>query len=75
MFLYKNEEMPQQKTNTVTQTAGLENQEILENVKAIFTYFRMTLKNGFHKCSLFVLSANGWKDQNMDSSFSLKIKA
>ena len=44
MFLYKNEEMPQQKTNTVTQTAGLENQEILENVKAIFTYFRMTLK-------------------------------
>ena len=51
--------MPQQKTNTVTQTAGLENQEILENVKAIFTYFRMTLKNGFDKCSLFVLSANG----------------
>ena len=30
----------------------------------------MTLKNGFGKCSLFVLSANGWKDQNMDSSFS-----
>ena len=29
----------------------------------------MTLKNGFGKCSLFVLSANGWKDQNMDSSF------
>ena len=28
----------------------------------------MTLKNGFGKCSLFVLSANGWKDQNMDSS-------
>ena len=25
----------------------------------------MTLKNGFGKCSLFVLSANGWKDQNM----------
>ena len=25
--------------------------------------FRMTLKNGFSKCSLFVLSANGWKDQ------------
>ena len=24
----------------------------------------MTLKNGFGKCSLFVLSANGWKDQN-----------
>ena len=30
----------------------------------------MTLKNGFGKCSLFVLSANGWKDQNMASSFS-----
>ena len=32
--------------------------------------FRMTLKNGFSKCSLFVLTANGWKDQNMGSSFS-----
>ena len=32
----------------------------------------MTLKNGFGKCSLFVLSANGWKDQNMASSFSPK---
>ena len=32
--------------------------------------FRMTLKNGFGKCSLLVLSANGWKDQNMASSFS-----
>ena len=31
----------------------------------------MTLKNGFGKCSLFVgLSANGCKDQNMNSSFS-----
>ena len=30
----------------------------------------MTFKNGFGKCLLFVLSANGWKDQNMDSSFS-----
>ena len=30
----------------------------------------MTLKIGFCKCSLFVLSANGWKDQNMASSFS-----
>ena len=28
----------------------------------------MTLKNGFRKWSLFVLSANGWKDQNTDSS-------
>ena len=27
----------------------------------------MTLKNGSGKFSLFVLSANGWKDQNMDS--------
>ena len=31
----------------------------------------MTLKNGFGKCSSFVLSANGCKDQNKDSfSFS-----
>ena len=30
----------------------------------------MTLKKGFGKCSLFVSSANGWKDQNMASSFS-----
>ena len=30
----------------------------------------MTLKNGFGKFSLFVLSANGCKDQNKDSSFS-----
>ena len=29
----------------------------------------MTWENGFGNCSLFVLSANGWKDQNMDSSF------
>ena len=28
----------------------------------------MTLKNG----SLFVLSANGWKDQNVASSFSIQ---
>ena len=35
---------------------------------------RMTLKNGFGKCSLFVLSVNGWKDQNMDSSFSRQRK-
>ena len=34
------------------------------------TDFRMTLKIGFGKCSLFVLSANGWKDQNMATSFS-----
>ena len=27
----------------------------------------MTLKNGFGKCSSFVLSANGWKDRNMHS--------
>ena len=33
-----------------------------------------TLKNGFRKCSLFVLSANGWEDQNMDSSFSRQRK-
>ena len=31
--------------------------------------FRMTLKNGFGSCSFFLLSASGWKDQNMDSSF------
>ena len=29
----------------------------------------MTLKNGVGKCLLFVLLANGGKDQNMDSSF------
>ena len=34
----------------------------------------MTLKNGFRKCLLFVLSANGWKEQNMDSSFSRQRK-
>ena len=32
----------------------------------------MTLKNSFGKCSLFVLSANGWKDLNMASSFPPK---
>ena len=26
----------------------------------------MILKNGFGNCSLFVLSASGWKDQSMD---------
>ena len=36
--------------------------------------FRMTLKIGFGKCSLFVLWANGWKDQNMASSFSRQRK-
>ena len=34
----------------------------------------MTLKNGFGKCSSFVLSASGWKDQNMASSFSRQKK-
>ena len=34
----------------------------------------MTLKNDFGKCSLFVLSASGWKDQNMASSFSRQRK-
>ena len=34
----------------------------------------MTLKNGFGKFSLFVLSANGCKDQNKDSSFSRQRK-
>ena len=37
-------------------------------------FFFMTLKNGFRKCSLFVLSANARKDQNMDSSFSRQRK-
>ena len=32
--------------------------------------FSYNLENGFGKCSLFVLLANGWKDQNMASSFS-----
>ena len=35
----------------------------------------MTLKNGFRKCSLFVLSADGWKNQNMDSLFSRQKKS
>ena len=30
----------------------------------------MTSKNGIGKCLLFVLSANGWKDQNHAFSFS-----
>ena len=34
----------------------------------------MTLKNGFGKCSSFVLSASGWKDQNMASPFSRQRK-
>ena len=34
----------------------------------------MALKNGFEKYSVFVLSANGWKDQNMDSTFSRQRK-
>ena len=34
----------------------------------------MTLKNSFGECSLFVLLANGWKDQNMDSSLSRQRK-
>ena len=29
----------------------------------------MTLNSGFVKRSLFVLSANGWKDENLDSLF------
>ena len=33
----------------------------------------MILKNGVGKCSLFVLSASGRKDQNMDSSFPPKV--
>ena len=36
--------------------------------------FCMILKNGFGKWSLFVLSANGWKDLIMDSSFSRQRK-
>ena len=34
----------------------------------------MPLKNGFGKCSLFVLLANGWEDQNMAPSFSCRRK-
>ena len=34
----------------------------------------MTLKNGFSKCSLFVLSASRRKSQNMASSFSRQRK-
>ena len=32
--------------------------------------YTLSSSNGFGKSSLFVLSANGWKDQNMASSFS-----
>ena len=42
-----------------------------QNVRAIYVW---PLKNSFNKCSLFVLSANGWKDQNMASSFSRQRK-
>ena len=35
----------------------------------------MTLKNGFGKFSLFVITARGWKDQNMASSFSHQRKS
>ena len=38
------------------------------------TDFHMTLKIGSGNCSLFVLSANGWNDQNMPSSFSRQRK-
>ena len=34
----------------------------------------MTLKNGFGKCLLFVLSAKEWKNQAMVSSFSRQRK-
>ena len=34
----------------------------------------MSLKTGFSKCSLFVLSANGRKDQNMATAFSRQRK-
>ena len=36
--------------------------------------FSYHLENGFRKCFLFVLSASGWKEQNMDSSFSRQRK-
>ena len=43
----------------------------LQIVKTFLLIFRMILKNEFGtECSLFVLSANGWKDQNKDTSFS-----
>ena len=31
------------------------------------TIYAAALKSGFGKCSLFALSANEWKDQNMFS--------
>ena len=40
----------------------------------IETDFFMTLKNGFGKCYLFLLSANEWEDQNMASSLFRKRK-
>ena len=37
-----------------------------------YSDFRMTLKDCFGKCSLSVLSANGWKDENMALRFHAK---
>ena len=39
-----------------------------------YSDFRMALKNGLGKCSLYVLWANGWKHQNMAYSFSRQRK-
>ena len=46
----------------------------VQTTKMELSDFRMTLKNGFGKCSLFILSTNGWKDQNMAFSFSRQRK-
>jgi len=54
---------------TVTNLCG--SKTSTQNVRAIYVW---PLKNSFGKCSLFVLSANGWKDQNMASSFSRQRK-
>ena len=37
--------------------------------------FLYDLESGFDKCLIFVLSANGWKDQNMASLFSHQRKS
>ena len=57
--------------------------ETLQNLIITFVFRKQTriveqfshdLEKWFGKCSLFVLSANDWKDQNMVSSFSRQRK-
>ena len=60
-----------------TEKGGQWQQETVLTLKSVRVIFvmGMTLKNGFSKSSLFVLSANGWKNQYLASSFSRKRKS